>query len=394
MERLFTGGPATAIAASSTTREDYIDRVTAGGFPIPLARASPAGRARWFDDNLRLTLERDVRSVVGELLKQASWMDGVAGLGHWRTRDGDEVDLVIERDDGAVVAFAVKASQRVGGAELAPLRKLRDAVGQAFVAGVALHLGSLLHGRGPVARPARRPTLVHLMVLSRRRSRPRPGPASLPRPSLWFAPMGARTSTATNTRSVHRMKVTLLGTDPPIWRRLPAPSSTTLGQLHHVLQEVMGWEDCHLHEFAIGASRYGPRGQTLDSGWERPPKNEAAARLYSVAPLGTRFMYEYDFGDGWRHEVVVEQVDKVPADEPGADGPVCLSGQRACPPEDCGGVWGYEHLLEVVADPAHEEHADMLEWVGDSHDPEQFDPVDVNRQLGRGAVAASTPSRR
>ena len=80
--------------------------------------------------------------VVGELLKQASWMEGIAGCGHWRTRDGDEVDLVIERDDGAVLAFEVKAAQRVGGAELGPLRKLRQAAGPAFVAGVALHLGT------------------------------------------------------------------------------------------------------------------------------------------------------------------------------------------------------------------------------------------------------------
>jgi hypothetical protein len=83
--------------------------------------------------------------VVAELLKQASWLDGVAGVGHWRTRDGDEVNLVIERDDGAVVAFEVKAAQRVGARELTPLRKLRDAVGPAFLAGVALHLGKQVY---------------------------------------------------------------------------------------------------------------------------------------------------------------------------------------------------------------------------------------------------------
>lgn len=202
--------------------------------------------------------------------------------------------------------------------------------------------------------------------------------------------MGVRTSTGTITRSVHRIKVTLLGTDPPVWRRLAVPSSTTLGQLHHVLQSAMGWEDCHLHEFAIGASRYGPRGQALDSAWERPPKNEATARLYSVAPPGTRFVYQYDFGDSWEHEVVVERVEKVPAGDPGADRPVCLSGQRACPPEDCGGVWGYEHLLEVLADPVHDEYADMLEWVGDGHDPEQFDPADVNCWFDRAVPAAAS----
>lgn len=238
---------------SSTDREEYIELIVAGGFPMPLARGTTAGRARWFDDYVRLTLERDVRElarveqaavlprllerlagqtgqvlnlsragqalqisertadnylrlleavflvhrlpawgttlssraasrpkihvvdsgiaarllhltpeklarrnpsaltelghlletfVVGELLKQASWLEGEADIGHWRTRDGDEVDLVVERDDGAVVAFEVKATQRVDARELAPLRKLRDAVGSAFIAGAALHLGA------------------------------------------------------------------------------------------------------------------------------------------------------------------------------------------------------------------------------------------------------------
>lgn len=156
----------------------------------------------------------------------------------------------------------------------------------------------------------------------------------------------------------------------------------------------MGWEDCHLHEFAVGDSRYGPRGAYLDDAWESPPKNESTIKLYSVAPPGTRFRYDYDFGDGWRHEIVVEQVERVPVGDPGADAPVCLSGKRACPPEDCGGVWGYEHLVAVLADPGHDEHEEMLEWVGDDHDPEWFDPADVNRRLGRLAVVTRAASRR
>lgn len=207
-------------------------------------------------------------------------------------------------------------------------------------------------------------------------------------------PVSTRTSTtAAGTRSVHRLKVTL-GTSPPVWRRLAVPSGTTLEQLHHVLQVAMGWEDCHLHQFVVGSARYGPRDGFLDDGWGTPPKNEATAKLSRVASAGTSFGYEYDFGDGWQHQIVVEKVDEVVAGGTGTDGPVCLSGRRACPPEDCGGVWGYEHLLEVLAHPEHEEHEDMLEWVGGDHDPERFDVDEINARVHRLAWARASVSRR
>ncbi|MGH9225935.1 MAG: plasmid pRiA4b ORF-3 family protein [Acidimicrobiales bacterium] len=205
--------------------------------------------------------------------------------------------------------------------------------------------------------------------------------------------MGTRATTTTSgTRSVHRLKVTLSGSSPPVWRRLAVPSATTLGQLHHILQRAMGWEDCHLHEFEAAGSRYGPPGDFLDNGWSTPPKDEETAKLSRVAPAGTRLTYEYDFGDGWHHRIVVEKVEKVAAGGPGADGPTCLSGRRACPPEDCGGVWGYEHLLEVLADPAHVEYEELLEWAGEDFDPERFDLDHVNAGLGRarGALAGAS----
>ena len=194
------------------------------------------------------------------------------------------------------------------------------------------------------------------------------------------------------TRSVHRLKVTLMGTSPPVWRRVAVPSSTTLADLHHILQVTMGWEDCHLHQFLVGQDCYGPRNGILDDGWGPRTKNEAGAKLYGVTPAGTRFFYEYDFGDGWRHEVVVEKVERVAIGDPGADGPACLTGRRACPPEDCGGVWGYEHLLEVLADTGHEEYGEMLEWVGEAHDPGRFDVDEVNARLAwaRGPLVAAS----
>lgn len=205
--------------------------------------------------------------------------------------------------------------------------------------------------------------------------------------------MAPATTTTTRSRSVHRLRITLQGTSPPVWRRVAVPSSTTLEQLHRVLQDVMGWEDCHLHEFTFAGHRYGPRNELLD-GWGTRPKDEAGAKLLRVAPAGARFTYLYDFGDGWQHEVVVETVEKAAPGAPGADGPVCLSGRRACPPEDCGGVWGYEHLLGALADPEHAEHAEMSEWVGDDHDPESFDLEAVNGRLAWRSRALALASGR
>ncbi len=176
-------------------------------------------------------------------------------------------------------------------------------------------------------------------------------------------------------RSVHQLKVTLRGLRPPVWRRLQVLSSTTLGEFHHVIQVAMGWYGGHLHEFVIGGMRY---GSDDGDGWDGPPNDEWRARLARVAPLGTRFRYDYDFGDDWQHDIVVE---KVLAAIPGATYPVAITGRRACPPEDCGGVWGYAELLEVLAAPDHEQHAEMLGWAGGAIDPDEFHLDEVNARF-------------
>ena len=177
--------------------------------------------------------------------------------------------------------------------------------------------------------------------------------------------------------SVHQLKVTLRGIRPPIWRRLRVPSDATLAKLHGFLQAAMGWEDAHLHRFRVGGTSYGDRGVlggVVDRG-------ERTARLGQVAPSdqGT-LRYDYDFGDGWEHLIVVEAV-LVP--EPGVRYPVCVAGKRACPPEDCGGPWGYGALLAAIGDPGHPAHADRLAWLGGRFDPEAFDIADVNRRLAK-----------
>jgi hypothetical protein len=170
---------------------------------------------------------------------------------------------------------------------------------------------------------------------------------------------------------VYQLKVTIVGTDPPVWRRVRVAESTTLLGLHDIIQTAFGWQDYHLHEFEVDGVRYGSDDR---GGWGPRPKSERRTRLGAVARQRSRFGYTYDFGDDWCHEIVVETV--MPA-KPGDKYPTCVAGERTCPPEDCGGVWGYEHLLEVLADPAHKEHDDMREWLGllkgAKFDPEAFD---------------------
>jgi Plasmid pRiA4b ORF-3-like protein len=191
---------------------------------------------------------------------------------------------------------------------------------------------------------------------------------------------GGRTEGSTMGKHVYQLKATILDTKPPVWRRLVVPEDLTLSRLHDVLQAAFDWWDYHLHEFEIGGERYG-----VDDGedWQ-PPKDERRTRLRSVAGEGSSFLYVYDFGDWWRHKIVVE---KVIAAQPGARYPACVGGRRACPPEDCGGPWGFSEFLAAIRDPAHEEHESMLEWVGGHFDPEAFDPADVKSRLDRPHLA-------
>ena len=177
--------------------------------------------------------------------------------------------------------------------------------------------------------------------------------------------------------NIYQIKVTLKHT-PPIWRRIQVAADTKLGKLHHILQAAMGWTDSHLHAFRAGRTSYGVPDPDFPDDMEM--ENERNVRLDRITAEGDTLIYEYDFGDGWEHELKIEKVLKA---EPKTRYPVCLAGKRACPPEDCGGPWGYEHLLEVLRDPKHEEHDEMLEWAGPDVDPEAFDLGEVNRAFRR-----------
>jgi hypothetical protein len=182
---------------------------------------------------------------------------------------------------------------------------------------------------------------------------------------------------------VLQVKVSLLGSlRPSVWRRLLVPADIRLDRLHGVIQAAMGWENCHMHVFSDGSREWCP-DPDLGRGDER---RATLGQLLKRA--GKRIRYTYDFGDDWEHEIVLE---RVLAAESGVRYPVCVTGNGACPPEDCGGVWGYEDLREVLADPAHEQHAEMLEWLclqaAADFDPARFDVDEVNRALGGGEDA-------
>lgn len=169
------------------------------------------------------------------------------------------------------------------------------------------------------------------------------------------------------------LKVTLRGVKPPIWRRLLVPGTMTLGDLRQAIQAAMGWRDCHLHAFDIDGQPYGDRRTTDDVA------DENRLTLNGLLKSGiARFGYTYNFGDAWEHAVAIGKT------QPAANGgsyPACVAGKRNCPPENCGGSWGYQHLMAVLADPGHPEHAEQLEWVGKEFDPDAFVIETANTML-------------
>jgi hypothetical protein len=185
----------------------------------------------------------------------------------------------------------------------------------------------------------------------------------------------------------YQLKVTLQGIKPPIWRRVLVPSDVRLAQLHDILQGLMGWMNCHMHQFEANRVCYGEPSPDFD--FEVIDERKVALDQVLTRPkLSLR--YEYDFGDGWMHSVVLERIVKT---EPGAILPVCVAGARACPPEDCGGIPGYYNFVEAVTDPSHPEHEEMSEWYGGRFDSEGFDIAHVNKRIGGRRARSARPAR-
>jgi hypothetical protein len=174
-------------------------------------------------------------------------------------------------------------------------------------------------------------------------------------------------------RTTLQLKVQLRNVTPLVWRRLLVPAELRLSTLADVLIGAMGWNGAHLHCFYFGDTRYGPDSPDLIDMGEI---DESTVALSDALDGSSRFTFEYDFGDDWRHRIDVERVLLAPI---GLKVPVCVAGKNACPPDDCGGAPGYEILLEALADSSHEEHDSMFEWVGGvSLDPTEFDIVAAN----------------
>lgn len=180
----------------------------------------------------------------------------------------------------------------------------------------------------------------------------------------------------TMARDIYQLRIALTGIVPPAWRRVQVPGAFTLDRLHRVIQYGMGWQDMHLHSFDIAGAQYGEP----DPADELALQDEIDYRLDAVAAKGDSFRYTYDFGDWWEHEITVEDVL---AAEPDERYPRCVDGERACPPEDVGGAFGYEELLEAMADPGHSRHDELRGWLGRELDPEAFDPVRASTLLYR-----------
>jgi hypothetical protein len=177
-----------------------------------------------------------------------------------------------------------------------------------------------------------------------------------------------------DTGVVYQMKISLRDIKPPVWRRLQV-KDCTLSQLHDYIQICMGWDGEHLHAFEIGGEQYGEP----DPDGMMECEDEGKVKLSRVVNDGIKkFVYTYDFGDNWDHIITVE---KEVAVEPGVHYPRCTAGKRACPPEDCGGPWGYGDFLNAIQDPKHPEHEELLEWAGGEFDPERFDMEEINARL-------------
>ena len=212
--------------------------------------------------------------------------------------------------------------------------------------------------------------------------------------------------------TVHELKITLRRTKPPIWRRIAVPSDVTLAELHEIIQIVMGWLDTHLHQFRVKTkSRKTSKGvieELTDAGGfdessaqtrgerlfsdkrvpDTPGEDERGVVLGKLCPQSKDMLsYEYDFGDGWEHAI---EVVKVYSPDQQTRYPKCLAGKCACPPEDCGGVWGYYHMLHAIRDPQHAEHDDLKEWLGDEFDENAFSVDAVNEKLAEWSIRPNT----
>jgi len=198
-----------------------------------------------------------------------------------------------------------------------------------------------------------------------------------------YEAVGEEETQDNKTSRIYQFKITLKGIRPLIWRRFQVKSGITFHELHKTIQVIMGWHDYHLYCFTFGRGRdqlrieepdelegFTIEGQNLDS------RKTRINNIFTAEK--EKCIYTYDFGDDWEHELLLE---KILEPEEGIRYPVCIKGRRACPPEDCGGIYGYYELIEIINNPRHPDYKMTMEWLGGSFDPEEFDLEEVNKAL-------------
>jgi len=180
-------------------------------------------------------------------------------------------------------------------------------------------------------------------------------------------------------RPIYQIKIILTGIKPPIWRRVKVHSSIRLDVLHQVIQSSMGWLGYHLHQFEKDGVFYGVLNDDFEIDFTPEVNDERNYKLSDILKSEKDSMgYDYDFGDDWQHKIIVE---KILPFEPSAEFAICIKGVRACPPEDCGGEWGYQNLLDAISNPSHSEYEEKLEWLGIPFDPKEFNLSETNKLL-------------
>jgi len=181
------------------------------------------------------------------------------------------------------------------------------------------------------------------------------------------------------TKKTYQIQIALRGSKPKIWRRILVPSDLLLSDFHKIIQTTMGWTNSHLHQFIKNRTFYTRRMADDDFWGEMDNVDYSKIKISDLLKKEKdRVIYEYDFGDSWEHDIILEKID---ANGENKYIPTCLTGKNNCPPEDCGGIWGYADMLEIIKHPDHEEYEEYIEWLGEEFDPKYFDKNEINEML-------------
>ena len=176
------------------------------------------------------------------------------------------------------------------------------------------------------------------------------------------------------SKQIYQIQIALKDSKPKIWRRVLVESDILLVDFHKIIQTTMGWTNSHLHQFEKGQVNFAPDEFELED-----TKDSRKVKLNSLLNKeNEKIKYEYDFGDSWLHDIILE---KILPFEKTTELPSCIGGKRNCPPDDCGGIWGYTDLLEIISNSKHKEYNEMMEWLGGEFDPDYFDMKEKNEML-------------